>query len=155
MKVAPGKAAGAVGFANDGYWGMDVAKKRYEGSFWVQGAYEGVFTASLQSNVTGDIFGAVEVRSEAVAGRWVEHRFELMPHTDAPSSNNTFAITFDPKVRRWSRVRHIDGSADCHRALGRTHSTSTSSVCSRPRTKTARTGCALVCGTGERDFEHD
>jgi alpha-N-arabinofuranosidase len=88
--------ATTVGFLNEGYWGMDVKKQKYTGSFWVRGAYDGVFTASLQSDLTDDVFGSVEIESKSVADDWVEHEFELIPTVDAPNSNNTFAVTFDP-----------------------------------------------------------
>lgn len=91
--------AGLVGFANEGYWGMDVKKAQtYTGSFWVKGAYEGDFTASLQSNLTGETFGSVKIPSKATADEWTEHAVEFTPDNDAPNSNNTFAITFDAAV---------------------------------------------------------
>lgn len=46
--------------------------------------------------MTDDVFGSVEIDSKSVASEWTEHTFELTPKTDAPNSNNTFAITFDP-----------------------------------------------------------
>ncbi|KAH7122910.1 glycoside hydrolase superfamily [Dactylonectria macrodidyma] len=93
------KASGKkrAGLQNEGYWGMDVKRQKYTGSFWVRGAYKGHFTAELRSNFTDDVFGSVKVKSKAKANEWVEHAFELVPKKDAPSSNNTFAITFDPK----------------------------------------------------------
>lgn len=87
--------SGQIGFQNEGYWGMDVRRQKYTGSFWVKGDYTGSFTASLQSNLTDDVFGSVEIMSHAVADDWIEHTFELVPEKDAPNSNNTFAITFD------------------------------------------------------------
>ncbi|CAJ2500141.1 Uu.00g029940.m01.CDS01 [Anthostomella pinea] len=84
-----------VGFFNDGYWGMDVKVQTYSGSFWVLGEYDGSFTASLQSNITGEVFGSVKVESQSQPDEWIEHTFELTPFKDAPSSNNTFVITFD------------------------------------------------------------
>jgi alpha-N-arabinofuranosidase len=95
MKVSAGNGTGKVGFENEGYWGMDVKQQTYTGSFWVKGSYEGSFTASLQSNLTEEVFGSTEVESKAVADEWIEHTFELVPEKDAPNSNNTFAITFD------------------------------------------------------------
>ncbi|KAF7548721.1 hypothetical protein G7Z17_g6891 [Cylindrodendrum hubeiense] len=86
-----------VGIQNEGYWGIDVKRHTYTGSFWVRGAYKGYFTAELRSNFTSDVFGSVKVKSHAKANDWVEHEFELLPTKNAPSSNNTFAITFDPK----------------------------------------------------------
>lgn len=96
MNVEAGSEAGSIGFSNDGYWGIDVKKQKYTGSFWVKGAYEGTFTASLQSALSDDVFGSVEIESKAVSDEWVEHEIELVPELDAPNSNNTFAITFDP-----------------------------------------------------------
>lgn len=88
----------ASGLLNTGYWGMHVAQQPYSGSFWVNGGYKGVFTAELRSALNDDVFGSVEVDSKAKDGEWVEHTFELVPTVDAPNSNNTFALTFDPSV---------------------------------------------------------
>ena len=74
---------------------MDVRQQKYTGSFWVKGAYNGSFTASLESNLTSDVFGSIEVPSKSVADSWTEHAFELVPEKDASNSNNTFSITFD------------------------------------------------------------
>lgn len=95
MRVAAGNGTGKIGFKNEGYWGIDVRKQKYTGTFWVKGAYDGVFTASLGSNLTSDVFGSVEVKSKSVAGKWTEHTYELVPEKDAPNSNNTLSITFD------------------------------------------------------------
>src|SRR5690606_19420289 len=47
MNVAvPSSSTKTVGFANAGYWGMDVKVQKYTGSFYVKGAYKGKsFTA--------------------------------------------------------------------------------------------------------------
>lgn len=95
MRVAAGNSTGNIGFKNEGYWGIDVKQQKYSGSFWVKGAYNGSFTASLESNLTTDVFASVEVPSKAVADEWTEHTFELVPEKDAPNSNNTLSITFD------------------------------------------------------------
>ncbi|RYP78914.1 hypothetical protein DL771_000299 [Monosporascus sp. 5C6A] len=95
LHVATNKTAGQVGFSNAGYWGMDVRVQKYTGSFWVRGAYEGVFTASLQSDLTGETFGSVKIKSKCSPDEWTEHAVELVPEKDAPNTNNTFAITFD------------------------------------------------------------
>lgn len=90
---------GEIGFENEGYWGMHVACQKYTGSFWVKGGYNGHFTASLQSNLTDEVFGSTKVESKCTSDdEWVEHKYELVPHTDAPNSNNTLAITFDSSV---------------------------------------------------------
>ena len=64
----------------------------------MKGDYNGDFKASLQSNITGEIFGSTVIKSKSSQKKWVEHAFELTPKKNAPSSNNTFALTFDPKV---------------------------------------------------------
>ncbi|EGY18580.1 alpha-N-arabinofuranosidase A [Verticillium dahliae VdLs.17] len=97
VHVAAGNSSGVVGLSNDGYWGIDVKKQKYTGSFWVRGSYEGTFTASLRSDLNDDVFGSVDVASKAVADDWIEHEFELIPTMDAPNSNNTFTLTFDPE----------------------------------------------------------
>jgi alpha-N-arabinofuranosidase len=123
MRVSAGNGTSntsKIGFKNEGYWGMDVRVQTYTGSFWVKGAYDGVFTASLESNLTSDVFGSVEVPSKSVADDWTEHTFELVPEKDAPNSNNTFSITFDgaaasaldfnliylQEPQEWSPCRH-------------------------------------------------
>ena len=91
-------SSGKIGLANSGFWGIDVKKQPYAGSFYVRGAYDGKFTASLQS-VLGDkeVFGSVDVVSKSVADGWTQHSFTLVPKKDAPNSNNTLAITWEAK----------------------------------------------------------
>jgi len=139
MNVAATASSGKIGFANTGYWGMDVKMQTYSGSFYVKGVYEGSFTASLQSNLTGDVFGSVDVVSQSVAGEWTQHNFTLVPSKAAPNSNNTFAITFDPTVSdascssaKWADWRD-------RRVLKMGHWTSTLSASSLRLTRTAPT----------------
>lgn len=101
LRVSAGSnSTGKIGFKNDGYWGISVSQQKYTGSFWVKGAYNGSFTASLQSNLTDDVFGSVEIASKSVEGEWTEHGFEIVPDIDAPTSNNTFSVTFDVEAVR-------------------------------------------------------
>jgi alpha-N-arabinofuranosidase len=96
LKVSGGK--GKIGLANPGWWGIDVKTQKYTGSFWVQGAYKGTFTAKLLSNLTSTTFATSTISSQAKAGKWVEHKFELYPRAAAPNSNNTFVLEFDSGV---------------------------------------------------------
>jgi alpha-N-arabinofuranosidase len=98
LRVTAPKKPGRVGFFNDGYWGIDVKKQKYAGSFWVKGNYKGDFTASLSSNITGETFGSVKVKSKATEREWVEHKYTLIPSRNAPNSNNTFSLTFESAV---------------------------------------------------------
>lgn len=102
--VAPSSSKKKVGFANDGYWGMDVKRQKYTGSFYVKGDYQGKsFTASLQSALNGEVFGTTEVpvkKDKKAGNEWVKYDFNLIPRKAASNSNNTFAITFDAAAVR-------------------------------------------------------
>ncbi|KAH7135798.1 alpha-N-arabinofuranosidase A [Dendryphion nanum] len=85
-----------IGFANDGFWGIAVRKQEYQGSFYVKGSYEGKFTASLRSTIANETFASVDISSKiSQSDDWTQHSFTLVPTKDAPSSNNSFVITFD------------------------------------------------------------
>jgi alpha-L-arabinofuranosidase len=89
-----------IGLVNSGYWGIDVRVQNYTGSFYVRGAYNGTFVASLQSALgSKEVFGSVEIPSKSVANAWTQHTFTLVPTKAAGNSNNTFAITFNAGVR--------------------------------------------------------
>lgn len=98
INVAPGSASSSakIGLLNPGWWGIDVRPQKYTGSFWAMGSYKGNFTVKLQSNLTSDVFGRLDVPSSCQSGKWVEHKFELEPTLAASNSNNTFVIEFDP-----------------------------------------------------------
>ncbi|KAL2351838.1 alpha-L-arabinofuranosidase A [Cryomyces antarcticus] len=95
MNVASGASTGQVGFSNAGWWGIDIRVQKYTGSFYVKGDYNGVFVASLQSALTNENFGSVEVQSASTSKGWTQHNYTLTPTKNAPNSNNTFSITFD------------------------------------------------------------
>lgn len=98
MSVATGTGNGIVGFANAGYWGIDVKVQKYTGSFYVKGSYTGAFTVSLQSNLTKEVFASTQISSKSTPNQWVQHEFTLTPEKAAPNVNNTFTITFDSSV---------------------------------------------------------
>lgn len=98
VKVGGRGKSNSAGFANTGYWGFDVRRQKYTGSFYVRGQYDGVFTASFQSALgKNQTYATTKIKSKAQRNKWVQHEFTLEPRQDAPNSNNTFAITFDPK----------------------------------------------------------
>lgn len=99
VKASHGRGkSDSVGFANSGWWGFDVRRQEYRGSFYVKGQYDGVFTASFQSALgKNETYATTKIRSKAQKNKWIQHEFTLAPRRDAPNSNNTFAITFDPK----------------------------------------------------------
>ena len=95
LSVAGG--SGAVGFANPGWWGIDVLTQPYAGSFYVRGDYAGKFTASLLSSGK-EVLGSVEVLSKSTATGWTRHSFTIVPGKKAADVNNVFTITFDAAV---------------------------------------------------------
>lgn len=93
--LSKGTKTGQIGFGNEGWWGIDVRVQKYNGSFWVKSAYSGNYTASLQSNLTNQIFGSVEIQSSSSSSGWAQHNFTLTLEIAASNSNNTFVVTFD------------------------------------------------------------
>lgn len=100
MSVSGG--SGRVGFANSGWWGIDVQVQSYTGSFYVKGSYNGTFTASLSSATSNETFSSVDILSNSTNDRWTRHEFELIPDKSASDTNNTFSITF-ASVRRLTK----------------------------------------------------
>ncbi|KAF3391027.1 Alpha-L-arabinofuranosidase A [Talaromyces pinophilus] len=89
---------GLIGFANEGWWGIEVKPQKYAGSFYVQGAYEGDFDVSLQSKITQEVFATAKVKSSGAQHKdWVQYKYELLPKKSASNTNNTLTITFDSK----------------------------------------------------------
>ncbi|PKY07122.1 glycoside hydrolase [Aspergillus campestris IBT 28561] len=89
---------GTVGLTNVGWWGIEVKEQKYTGSFYVKGAYKGVFTASLQSNTTGKVLAKTKIKSKSVGDAWTQHTFTLKPKAAAPDAKNTFSLTFHAGV---------------------------------------------------------
>lgn len=96
VNVSPASGTtGKIGLLNPGWWGINVAVQRYDGSFWVLGAYSGTFQITLQSNITGEVFDNVTIHSNSKAGEWVQHNFTVRPTVPAANSNNTLNIVYD------------------------------------------------------------
>lgn len=75
-----------------------MREQTYTGSFYVKGAYNGTFTASLQSNKTGEVYASAVIASKSARGEWTQHNFTLTPIKAASNTENTFSITFDASV---------------------------------------------------------
>ncbi|KIM98287.1 glycoside hydrolase family 51 protein [Oidiodendron maius Zn] len=82
------------GLQNPGWWGFSVKSQTYKGSFWALGDYSGIFTLSLKSAVTSDVWDSVQIHSKSKPGQWVQHAFTLHPKA-APNTNNTFVLEFE------------------------------------------------------------
>lgn len=84
VEVKTNSTAGEeIGISNPGWWGIEVKKQIYTGSFWVLGAYEGHFLAALRSNSTGEIFVSTRITSKSKETEWTKHEFTLEADVDA------------------------------------------------------------------------
>lgn len=94
LHVTPptGVSGRTVGIENPGWWGIDVQKQKYSGSFHTLGKYSGTITAKLQSNITGTVFASTDVHVESNSRSWTAHSFNLIPSKNAPNSNNTLIL---------------------------------------------------------------
>lgn len=134
MSVSGG--SGRAGFANSGWWGIDVQVQLYKGSFYVKGTYNGTFTASLGSETSDDSFSSVEIQSNSTADRWTRHEFELVPDKAASDINNTFSITFASVGRPIEILRGLTLLTKSVRTIPRGLSTLPSSASFRQLTTT-------------------
>ncbi|KAI6817140.1 glycoside hydrolase [Hortaea werneckii] len=98
----PLDADGEVGFQNFGWWGMDVSPQEYQVSFYVLGNYPRNqanltnFHVSLRSNLTGEVYATSTISDVAVPYiDYLKLSTTLHPNMTAPSSNNTFVVSFD------------------------------------------------------------
>jgi alpha-N-arabinofuranosidase len=99
----PTDATGEVGFLNEGWWGMNIKPQPYAASFYIKSSdalsTEKItkITASIRSNITGDVFASEDIAIDDPLSttNYTQFRTTLTPQEAAPNSNNTFAITFD------------------------------------------------------------
>jgi alpha-N-arabinofuranosidase len=98
LNVDISASAGRVGFANSGYWGIDVKVQRYTGSFYVKGSYKGVFRVSLRSLTGKGELAGVDIPSTSSPDQWTQHNFTLVPTMAASDIKNSFEITFNTAV---------------------------------------------------------
>jgi alpha-N-arabinofuranosidase len=96
VKVEGGAAGDEIGISNPGWWGIDVKKQTYKGTFWVLGEYEGDFTAALRSNTSGEVYASASVLSRSTDAEWTKHDFEIVSDVDAGFHVN-FTVTYTPK----------------------------------------------------------
>jgi alpha-L-arabinofuranosidase len=94
VKVTAG-GSGMVSLVNEGWWGIEVELQTYTGSFYVRGAYNGQFVASLQSTTSGNTLAVTNITSKSVSDAWTQHNFTLNPTSAASDINNTFSIAYD------------------------------------------------------------
>ncbi len=98
MRVdVPSGTTGAVGFWNEGFWGMNITTQtRYAANFYLRGAFTGNVVCSFYSNTTGALLGSTTIAvSQTTADGWRPYTSTFIPSTSAPDYKNTFRLTFD------------------------------------------------------------
>jgi alpha-N-arabinofuranosidase len=103
IPTSSNQSSSPVGFANLGWWGINVSPQTYNVSFYIypdqarnQYNLNTSITVSLQSNTTGEVFASTVIPAQP----WnvVNYTYvtaQIVSTVCAPDSNNTLAITFD------------------------------------------------------------
>lgn len=101
----PWDATGEVGFLNEGWWGIDVHEGLYNASLYIKSnkpRNNGTLShidVSLRSNLTEEIWCMSSIPfgsgNNISSFEYNQYEVQLSNSVKAPSSNNTFAITFD------------------------------------------------------------
>ncbi|KAL1724264.1 glycoside hydrolase superfamily [Schizophyllum commune] len=97
--VIPDGATGAVGFSNEGYWGIKVTESTtYNASFYYKVTQESNFsgdaTIALQSS-SGDVIASATIPVSGSQTEWTQVAAELTPSSSAGDVNNVFTVTLD------------------------------------------------------------
>lgn len=66
---------------------------QYNGSFWVEGDFDGNISIAFVSNTTSQTYAEASVDASSSAGEWTQYHYKLNPTSDAPDSNNTLQFT--------------------------------------------------------------
>jgi alpha-N-arabinofuranosidase len=93
----------AVGFQNEGWWGIPVSPQTYTVSFYVypdqvrnQFNPSTSITVSLQSNLTGEVWASTVISAQSWnVVNWTYVEAQIVSKVSPPNSNNSLAITFD------------------------------------------------------------
>ncbi|KAF2431603.1 glycoside hydrolase [Tothia fuscella] len=99
----PKNATGEVGFANHGWWGMDVSPQNFTVSFYVlanaprkKNSSPTDFNISLRSNTTGEIWATTTAkRIDVPTVDYYQINATIVNTKTAPNTNNTFVITMN------------------------------------------------------------
>ncbi|PYI15696.1 Arabinosidase A [Aspergillus violaceofuscus CBS 115571] len=102
LDVASG-ATGAVGFINDGYWGIPVDGNEFESSFWIKGDYSGKFTVRLLGNSTGTVYGSKTFTHKSNSKTFTQASVKF-PSKRAPDSHVVYELTVDGKAAAGSSL---------------------------------------------------
>ncbi|KAM5533877.1 hypothetical protein V8D89_012417 [Ganoderma adspersum] len=95
----PSGSSGAVGFTNEGFWGIKVDSSwTYKASFYYRfpasSSFSGTLTAGLRTN-GGTVLAQATTQIRGTATSWTQVNLDLRPTTSAPNNDNSFFISVD------------------------------------------------------------
>ncbi|KAI1798142.1 glycoside hydrolase [Ganoderma leucocontextum] len=95
----PSGSSGAVGFTNEGFWGIKVNSSwTYKASFYYRfpasSSFSGTLTAGLRTN-GGAILAQTTTQIRGTATNWTQVNLDLKPTISAPDNDNSFFISVD------------------------------------------------------------
>ena len=65
----------------------------YEGSFYINGEFDGEIAVAFVSNTTSKIYAQAAVDVSSSSNEWTQYHYSFQPSDDAPDSNNTLQFT--------------------------------------------------------------
>ncbi|GBE87654.1 Probable alpha-L-arabinofuranosidase [Sparassis crispa] len=93
----PAGVSGAVGFANPGYWGINVNSSWvYNASLYYRFPYESSFAGNLTIGLqaySGEVFASKVIPIDGAQTNWTYVKIFLQPSASARTTNNTFFVT--------------------------------------------------------------
>ncbi|PIL27574.1 hypothetical protein GSI_10725 [Ganoderma sinense ZZ0214-1] len=97
--TVPSGSSGAVGFTNEGFWGIKVDSSwTYKASFYYRfpasSSFSGTLTAGLRTN-GGTVLAQATTRIRGTVTTWTQVNLDLKPTTSAPDNDNSFFISVD------------------------------------------------------------
>ncbi|EAU36156.1 alpha-N-arabinofuranosidase A precursor [Aspergillus terreus NIH2624] len=96
-------ATGAVGFTNEGYWGIPVDGTEFQNSFWMKGDFSGEITVRLVGNETGTEYGSTTFNQSSSSDDYTKVSVKF-PTTKAPDGNVLYELTVDGESAQGSSL---------------------------------------------------
>ncbi|KAE8416094.1 Arabinosidase A [Aspergillus pseudocaelatus] len=87
-------ASGAVGFTNEGYWGVPVDGSEFLNTFWIKGDFSGDITVRLVGNNTGTEYGSTKISPSSNSGNFTQVTAKI-PTKKAPDGAVLYELTVD------------------------------------------------------------
>ncbi|KAE8349232.1 Arabinosidase A [Aspergillus coremiiformis] len=93
--------SGAVGFSNEGYWGIPVDGSEFLNTFWIKGDFSGDITVRLVGSNTGIEYGSTKITQSSHSGNFTKVSATI-PTKKAPDGAVLYQLTVDGAAVRGS-----------------------------------------------------